>query len=118
MKDYKQLFGYAAILFGIGFVIRSFVPAYAYNGPNISLGSNPIEHFSGSGTVFSNTSGRDFIITDVSCNGDTVLNISSSNAWFCRAGASHSFSSGLRVSDGENVTASGYVLFLSGYYAH
>ena len=47
MKDYKQLFGYAAILFGIGFVIRSFMPAYALDGPTVSMGSNPVASFAG-----------------------------------------------------------------------
>ena len=43
--DYKQLFGYAAILFGMGFFVRSFMPAYAFNGPNINTGSNPYFNF-------------------------------------------------------------------------
>ena len=42
MKDYKILFGYAAILLSIGFVIRSITFAYAYpTGPSVSMGSNP-----------------------------------------------------------------------------
>jgi hypothetical protein len=42
MKDYKILFGYAAVLLSIGFVIRSITFAYAYpTGPNVSMGSNP-----------------------------------------------------------------------------
>ena len=41
MIDHKQLFGLAAILFGLGFLLRSFLPAHAFNGPNISLESNP-----------------------------------------------------------------------------
>ena len=71
MKDYKQLFGYAAIIFGIGFVIRSFLPAHAFNGPNISTGSNPITNFYGQEylspgagpTLFTNTSSGSYIIT-------------------------------------------------------
>ena len=41
MIDHKQLFGLAAILFSLGFLLRSFLPAHAFNGPNISLESNP-----------------------------------------------------------------------------
>ena len=42
MKDYKILFGYAAVLLSIGFVVRSITFAYAYpTGPNVSMGSNP-----------------------------------------------------------------------------
>ena len=79
MNDYKQLFGYAAILFGIGFVIRSFMPAYAFNGPSISAGANPIQNFYGVNritagarvTIFSNTSSSDFIITQTRQNNQT-----------------------------------------------
>ena len=45
MTDYKQLFGYAALLFGMGFFVRSFLPAHAFNGPNLSQGSNPYFNF-------------------------------------------------------------------------
>ena len=71
MKEYKQLFGIAAIIMAIGFFVRSFQPAHALNGTNISMGSNPIEDFSGYGSIFTNTSGHDFIITDISCEGNT-----------------------------------------------
>ena len=38
MKDYKVLFGYAALLCGIGFLVRSITFAYAYPaGPNVSM---------------------------------------------------------------------------------
>jgi len=41
MIDHKKLFGLAAILFGMGFLLRSFLPAHAFNGPNVSFESNP-----------------------------------------------------------------------------
>ena len=71
MKDYRQLFGYAAILFGLGFLVRSFMPAYAITGPTVSLGSNPVENFyempnlSGGTSVdiFTNSSSQDFVLT-------------------------------------------------------
>lgn len=71
MFDYKQLFGFAAILFGAGFFLRSVLPAYGLQGPIISTGSNPIKNFyaipflapSTTHTIFSNTSGHDFLVT-------------------------------------------------------
>ena len=45
MQNYKTLFGYAAILFGLGFLVRSFMPAHAFNGPTVSTGANPIKNF-------------------------------------------------------------------------
>ena len=76
MKDNKQLFGYAAIIMAIGFLVRSFMPAYAFNGPTVSMGSNPIKNFYGVNritagsrvTIFSNTSSSDFIITQTRQN--------------------------------------------------
>jgi len=70
MIDYKQLFGYAAILFGLGFLLRSVLPAHAFNTSNVSLGTNPVESWSG--YITSSTSSwetlqsftNDFIITD------------------------------------------------------
>ena len=118
MKDYKQLFGYAAIIVASGFFIRSFQPAYAINGPNISMGSNPIENFGGYGTIVSNTSGRDFIVTDISCEGNTYVYVSSQVVWYCRPDSPHHFNSGITVSDGESLTANSASVFLSGYYAH
>ena len=71
MKEYKSLFGYAAIITAIGFLVRSFMPAYAFNGPSVSMGSNPIENFydaqymsgGASMTIFSNASSGSFIVT-------------------------------------------------------
>ena len=77
MKDYKVLFGYAAILLSIGFVIRSITFAYAYpTGPNVSMGSNPIENIYGydqiaagnTNTLFTNNTQGPFIITQYLSN--------------------------------------------------
>ena len=70
MTDYKNLMGYAAILFGMGFLLRSLLPAHAYNGPVVSAGINPIESWSGfvingSGWETLTTLSSDFVITDL-----------------------------------------------------
>ena len=82
MKDYKVLFGYAAILLSIGFVIRSIAFAYAFpSGPNVSMGSNPIENIygnkSGGGshpasfdTIWTNNSEYDLIVTTMITDDD------------------------------------------------
>ena len=70
MKDYKVLFGYAAIIFSVGFLMRSIDRAYAApTGPNTSLGSNPSVVYSGgntSGNVLLETipSDKVLILTD------------------------------------------------------
>ena len=70
MRDYKVLFGYAAIIFSVGFLMRSIDMAYASpTGPNTSLGSNPSVVYSGgntSGNVLLETipSNKILILTD------------------------------------------------------
>ena len=70
----RNLFGIAAVISSVGFLIWSIGQATAFpQGPNVSLGSNPLESFYGSIVgqtasevqVFSNTSGQDFIITSL-----------------------------------------------------
>ena len=80
MTDYKVLFGYAAIIFAVGFLMRSVDVAYADPvGPSISVGSNPSVVYSGgntSGDVLLETlpSDKTLILTDF-----TFQNTSSSN---------------------------------------
>ena len=64
MKDYRQLFGIAAIIMACSFLVRSFQPAHAINGPSVSMGSNPYESFWGVGSyTITLDSNYDFIIT-------------------------------------------------------
>ena len=69
MFDYKQLFGFAAILFGIGFILQSIMPARAISmGPSVSMGSNPVfavQASGQSGTLFTNNTSSPAIITDL-----------------------------------------------------
>lgn len=118
MQDYKRLFGYATIIMACGFFVRSLQPAHAVNGPNVSMGTNPIEDYAGYSGFFTNTSGSDFIVTDITCEGNTYMSVSGSNVWYCRPDSPHQFASGLKVSNGETLTAHSATAFISGYYAH
>ena len=67
----KQLIGIAAIVLALGFLVRSFPPAQAFNGPTVSLGSNPLVSFAGQGnsTLLTVPSDRDLVLTDFDfCN--------------------------------------------------
>ena len=46
MSNHQRLFGYAAILFGLGFFVRSFQPANAYVPVGMQWDSFPYESFS------------------------------------------------------------------------
>ena len=120
MTDYRNLFGYAFIVLAIAFFIRSFAPAHALNGPNISMGNNPIESYIGStsGTILNNTTTSNFIVTDIACDYSANVYMDSAQVFFCLQG-SHSFTSGIKVPPGSRIQgSSNRTIFISGYYAH
>lgn len=146
MKDYKVLFGYAAILLSIGFVIRSITFAYAYpTGPSVSMGSIPYETFAGGLSVTGQSSSPNkskvlltvpsdniFVVTTcitgnrISIN--EVISGTSSNlgGWGCHTeGALRNGNSHIVVDSGAELkvsmsgsTQSSQSYFIEGYYAH
>jgi hypothetical protein len=138
MFDHKRLFGFAAILFGIGFILQSIMPAMAISmGPNVSMGSNPVfaVHASGySGTLFTNNTSSTAIITDLAIvtNHYCTMTFSGSNSGdsfrfrMYESGTLNvvSLNSGLKVPAGESLSFSGdsssycQGVSVSGYYAH
>ena len=85
MKDYRVLFGYAAILMAMGFLVRSFLPANAYNGPMVKSGENPSRSFYGTVSQSSNldilTTAVDevFIVTSCYVRNSSYMDFYSSN---------------------------------------
>ena len=128
MNDYKQLFGYAAILFGIGFVIRSFMPAYAFNGPHVSTGSNPIEFAyvncnNGTNmTIFTNNTSQDFVVTDVWAGDGTVNLLVDNDTIMESVNTNYSLDTGLKLGSGSKISCSDMAgsahVLISGYYSH
>lgn len=140
MLDYRQLLGLSAVLFGIGFVFQSIVPAQALPfGPSVSLGSNPVfavQSSGSNGTLFTNSSAHPAIITDLSITQSTnsgvtcqltfsVSNNGDSYRLFSNPAGVHgvaSLNSGLQVPPGESLSFSGNGYCsgaaASGYYAH
>ncbi len=83
MFDYRQLFGLATVLFAVGFILQSIMPAGANpSGPSISFGSNPYKsmYVTSAGTLFSTSSSETFIIT-------TLMTKTASNCMFQINGA-------------------------------
>lgn len=142
MKDYRQLFGIAAIIMACGFLVRSFQPAHAVNGPTVSMGSNPIDNIYGaetiggynSSTVFTNNTNHDFIITQFrsissSCaleiDGATVFSHYNSSYGSKFVYMSQFFEGNLKVSIGSIISiqnnsggTSHCPYYIEGYYAH
>ena len=129
MPDYKQLFGYAAILFGIGFIIQSIMPAVANpSGPSISFGGNPYrsEYRIGSGTLLNTSSTETFIITtivtgDTDCHLQVNGNTKYSGSW---SHVSQAIPPNLHlvIEPNSTVTINGTgcssEYYINGYYAH
>ena len=129
--DYRNIFAVAAVIFASGYFVRSFQSAYAFpQGPNVSLGSNPISSFTG--MCDSNTSnqlmstGNDvFIITDVvvgdgsySYNADLQIN-GSAFVTFAE-NSSQSYSTGFMVGSNSTVSCFSHYskrITINGYYA-
>jgi len=125
--DYRNLFGIAAIILSGAVFVHSLKSANAFpQGPNVSMGSNPIESFYGctisGATIFTNTSNYNFIITDVTTQEPLQSNISTlrinGQNVFSSTHSTHFFS-GIKVLPSDVVTCyGGYPTTISGYYTH
>ena len=131
----NTLFGIAAIITSLGFLLRSIPMAEAY-GPTISMGSNAnfATHYSSSqsGTVYTNTTSMTAIITDLSVTSSSYgctrrLTISNSTDEFSITNVGSdskvlSLRSGIKVPAGESLSTTGgsycQGFSISGYYAH
>ena len=146
--DYRHLFGFAAILLSGSVFIQSLNTANAFpQGPNVSMGSNPIKSWAGSisssGWYTIDTVQQDFIITDlvISGSGDCSFQLhTSQSTGYADTGAiatgyfytyngqgessfTGNFRSGMKVTAGTTLHAlidrNGYCHYnISGYYAH
>jgi len=147
--DYRNIIAFATVLFATGYLVRSFQPANASpQGPNISIGSNPIESWAGewgNGYHTVGTVTQDFIITDfiLSGVGDHCQATLSSNQtlysppYSLTTGAWHNssnrtgntqfngnFNSGMKIPAGTTIyayvsqTGADCMYNISGYYAH
>ena len=137
MKDYRVLFGYAAILMAMGFLVRSFSPANAYNGPMVKTGENPSRSFYGTVSQSSNldilTTAIDevFIVTSCYVGESSYMDFYSSNGKildgrFCsmpNLSLSHGngrlvvpSASTLRITN--TFTNYGFEYYVEGYYAY
>jgi len=127
----SHLFGIAAIIASIALLFSSVEHAFASpNGPNVSLGANPIEVAqvncsNQSPTLF--TTGNDaFIITDLIVadgysTGGITLQLNGSNWLSFAENRIHAFSSGIPVPINSTLAVQcsyGRTVTISGYYAH
>ena len=130
----KNLFGIAAVISSVGFLIWSVGQATAFpQSPNVSLGSNPIVSFycySNNTYTYTVPAGVHLIITDISsligsgenfaieADGIIVWRLRGSNTTPVQ---NLHFSSGIKIPEGTIVSCSGSngaAGYLAGYLAH
>ncbi len=143
MFDFKTLLGWSILIFSIGFFLRSFMPAYALNGPSTGLGANPVASWAGkapsNGWISLGTMSGDFLITDIYVSGQCYVAFANQNTnanssiyfggWARYSSTygfvpiEHNFTSGILVEAGETLylyaDTNTYCRYnVSGYYTH
>ena len=122
----RHYFGLSTLLVSVALLIWSIGETFAYpQGPNVSMGSNPIVSFScANGVGYTVPSGFDLIVTDVDgysgSGGWLTIRLNGSAFYRVHIGTyqSHlSYKSGIKLDSGTNVDCTG-ALYLSGYLAH
>ena len=129
--DHRTILAFAAVIFAAGYFVRSFQPANAFpQGPNVSIGSNPIDNSFATcsgGTIFTNNTTHDFIITDITRSSrgyGAYLMQNNQIIWESQGGNNASdvitFKSGISISPGASVQCNngGHTMTISGYYTH
>ena len=126
--DYRNIIAISILILCMGYTWNTIKPANAApTGPNISLGSNPIDqaykYCNGlsNSPLISNSSNQDFIVTDIIVtngtadiliDGTTIMNVS----------GHVSLQTGLKVSSGTTISCSDYSsaprVTITGYYTH
>ena len=124
--NYKLCLSFGFVLLCAAALNQSLLSANAASqGPNISLGGNPIANFTAAcgswSTLYTNTTTQNFVVTDVVHSypsSNVTLQINTQTIYASREPTR--FVSGLIVAAGETVTCahSGYEVTISGYYAH
>ena len=121
----RHYFGLSTLLASVALLIWSIGETFAFpQGPNVSMGSNPIVSFTCDSSPYIVPANMDLIITDVtsaSDGGHSVL-VDGSTLFYNyisgQVNRRHSFTTGYKVQSGSSVTCTGSQLYLSGYLSH
>ena len=130
--DYRNILAAGFLLLCGAVFVHSLSSANAFPaGPNVSMGSNPIDSFylsnCNSAQLFTNNTQQDFIITDIvpDYGGWFILNQTAGGATstvFKTPGSGQvALESGIKVGPGDSVACTqyhGYGGYISGYYTH
>ena len=114
----NTLFGIASIIFGLAALVWSIGDSFAYpQGPNVSLGSNPIVSID-CNSGYTVPSNADLIITDfIGVNSYPSLRLDGVNTISLTDGT-HNLTTGWRVPAGASISCYSGSAYLTGYLTH
>lgn len=121
----RNPFGISAVIASIALLIWSIGETFAYpQGPNVSLGSNPIAaYYCNANTNWTNQTNETFIITDfASMNNTAFIYLGGTANTDMRArfveGTPISYVTGLPIPPSEFIHCGSNAVVFSGYYTH
>ena len=117
---HKTIFAISSLIFSVGFLIWSIGESVANpQGPNISLGANPIVSFNCNGTGYTVPSTNDYVITDL-IGVDSTPNVFLDGVYTMNLSTNGNFglTTGWLVSSGTTITCSSGTVYMSGYLVH
>ena len=117
---HKIIFSIAALIASIALLISSIADSFAYpQGPNVSLGSNPIVSFYCDNAGYTIPSGQDLIITDfIAASSYPSVYVNGVSAMYLGFNGNSSLTTGWKIPASSIVSCVSGTVYLSGYLTH
>jgi len=117
---HKLIFSISSLIFALGFLISSIGDSFAYpQGPNISMGSNPIVSFDCNGNGYTVPSTSDYIMTDfLAVSSSPYMQFDGGSTMYFNFAGNSTLMTGYRVPSGTTITCGSGGIHVSGYLVH
>ena len=117
---HKTILSLAALVASFALLIFSIGDSFAYpQGPNVSLGSNPIISFQCGSSGYTVPNGQDFIITDfIGASSYPSIYVDGVSAMYIGFNGNSSLNTGWKIAAGSTVSCVSGTVYLSGYLTH
>ena len=114
---YKTILAFSALISSVALLIFAMGNSFAYpQGPNISLGSNPIVSFSCNSTAYVVPANNDYVITDfIGVYSGPYIYLDGVNTMYLSQSGNFGLTTGWKVPSGTAITCNGGNVYLSGY---
>ncbi len=117
---HKTIFSIATLIASVALLVSSISNSFAYpQGPNISLGSNPIVSFNCNSTGYTVPATSDYIITDfIAVSSSPYMQMDGGNTMYFNFSGNSTLMTGYRVPAGTQITCGSGGIHISGYLVH